>query len=157
MACKCPLRPLLTSLSDADNLFRGVVIRELKADEMSKTFVVSVTRIYTGCTFKSADRVVVTTPLSKCGISFAINKRYIFAAENVELDAATKKQMGRDTKISRVVSASSCDYTREWSAVSVQDRKLLREYNTTCPKACDFDIDCPSSSITCQNGKCVAT
>lgn len=161
LACKCKEPTLLTSLDDSDAVFRGSVIRALPSDEENQwnKFVVQVKRVYEGCTFKQGDRVIVATSSSSasCGVDLETSKTYIFAGENIPMDSSTQIELGKRTKISRAVSVNACGYTREWEAVSTDDKKLLRSHVNQCPKSCDSGADCQDgNSYYCDTGKCVA-
>lgn len=165
-ACKCIVPTVPSALTDSDAVFRGKVIRELKATkvgEPTKAYVIQARRIYKGCAFEQGNRVVVTTSSSSasCGVTLEVNGTYVFSsATSTPIDAATKKKLGKkSTKITRAVSIVSCGYNRKWDEVPAADLTLLRNYdNDVCvPESCTAGADClDSTKYYCDTGKCTA-
>jgi Tissue inhibitor of metalloproteinase len=137
LACKCREPMIATALEGADVVFRGTVVRELKETNPSsqtKRLVVKVGRVFKGCSFAMADRIVVTTSISSasCGVSTEIDKTYVFSGSSEFIDTATKKQLGKNTKIMNAVSIQACMYNRDWDDIPSADKTALRAVVNDC-------------------------
>jgi hypothetical protein len=160
LACKCMVPLVSSALDDADAVFRGMVIRELKQTDptsYTKELVVKVERVFKGCTFKVSDRIIVATSSStaSCGVFTETNKAYVFSGSSSPIAATTKQKLGKNTKISQLVSVMSCVYNREWDGVPAEDKALLRAYKNQCAKSCVTGKDCPNEKHYCDTGKCI--
>jgi hypothetical protein len=137
LACKCREPTVATALEDADVVFRGTVVRELKEanpSSQTKRIVVKVGRVFKGCSFAMADRIVVTTSISSasCGVSTDVDKTYVFSGSSEFIDTATKKQLGKNTKIMNAVSIQACMYNRDWDDIPSADKTALRAVVNDC-------------------------
>lgn len=163
LACKCKEPTPQDSLINADAVFRGNVTRELKTnDDNQKMYVVTAWRAFKGCNFKGSNRTVIVTTGSEsasCGVPLELNTNYVFSANiGMPMDAATRNQLGKNTKISQVYSIFSCNYNRVWKSVPEVDKEVFRQHSNQCAATttkCETGADCPDNHF-CDTGTCVA-
>lgn len=141
LACRCVDLPTAASaLNQTENVFRGLVVRELKQpvdDATMKRFVVRVGRVFKGCSsssssFEMSDRIIISTGTHSCGSFLEIAQTYVFSGTSLPIDAATKSLLGKNTKISLDVSIHLCTYNPQWPGISQEDIKVLRKYKNEC-------------------------
>lgn len=148
-----------SSLQKTEAVFRGLVLRKLKDVEYASSYVVSVERMYKGCNFKAADRIVVTTGINSamCGLELEVDRVYAFSAFDTPIIPDIQSQLKESHKIKRAVSIGLCDYNGvEWKNIPATGIKRLRRYdNTKCKVTCETGTNCLSTQY-CDVDKCVA-
>jgi hypothetical protein len=160
-ACTC-ITPGPTALSSLDTVnltvFRGKVVRQVtiqSGDTSTNNYIVNVTRVFKGCSFKAHENILITTGnIGMCGILLEVGGDYIISGYNSTVSAATRKKLGRGhRKIKYSVGTGLCDYTYPFDSVSAQDLTYLRQHYNQC-EPCATGADCPDAYY-CDTEKCV--
>jgi Tissue inhibitor of metalloproteinase len=164
LACKCMPPNLTEALYDNPDstVIAGRVINELATTDGSfeRYFVFKVNQVYKACSIQVQDMIVVSTSYStaSCGLNLVNNTQYIFSAHSVAEDNNLPSSLVQ-------VSVASCDYNSEWSYVSEEDKRTLRQYKQNepssdahCSTSCQTGADCDPIEEYCDaaSNQCVA-
>jgi Tissue inhibitor of metalloproteinase len=154
LACKCMPPNLTEALYDNPDstVIAGRVLNELTMMDGSydRYFVFKVNQVFKACSIQLQDIIIVSTSYStaSCGLNLINNTQYIFSARPAVVEA-------NDLPSAVQVSVASCDYNSEWSYVSDDDKRTLRQYKQNEPSAdahCDTSSSSSSPSSSCQTG-----
>jgi hypothetical protein len=137
------------------------VMRQVYANDTStqtNNFIFAVGRVFKGCDIKPSDRILVQTGSNSamCGLDLKVGTNYLLTSRSttVPLDKAMLDVLGQSTKISRQLWVSTCDFVREFTAVTEEEKKALRNHNNQCTAKCVLGTDCPKEHY-CDAGKCI--
>jgi hypothetical protein len=165
LACRCMQTTVESILVTPESVaFRGTVVRQVYTNDTSTTqtnyFIFAVGRVFKGCDFKPSDRILVQTGSNSamCGLDLKVGTNYLFTSRSTTqpLDKAMLQVLGKSTKISRQLWLSTCDFVREFTAVTDEEKTTLRNHNNQCNSnaKCVLGTDCPKEQF-CDAGKCV--
>jgi Tissue inhibitor of metalloproteinase len=164
VACRCMQTTVESILTTTESVaFRGTVMRQVYTNDTStqtNKFVFAVGRVFKGCDIQPSDRIVVQTGSNSamCGLDLKVGTNYLLTSRSTTqpLDKAMLDVLGQSTKISRQLWVSTCDFVREFTAVTEDEKKALRNHNKQCNSnaKCVVGADCPKEHY-CDAGKCI--